>query len=66
VEQEKQIASGVIGDLGENVRMVGKDERNSTEEIIAMDQGKKVDHVLLHALHALLQCPPQKNCLAHV
>jgi len=53
VEEEKQIASGVIGDLGENVRMVGKDERNSTEEIIAMDQGRKVDHV-------------QQNCLAHV
>merc|ERR1719495_944894 len=45
VEEEKQTASGAIGDLGENVRMVGKDERNHLKEMSAMDQRKKVDHV---------------------
>merc|ERR1719187_3005676 len=45
VEEEKQTVSGAIGDLGENVRMVGKDERNHLKEMSAMDQRKKVDHV---------------------
>ena len=48
--EEKQHAIGVIGDLGEDVRMVGKDERNHLLEIIAREQFvasliKKVDHV---------------------
>merc|ERR1719309_1912121 len=45
VEQEKQTVSGAIGDLGGNVRMVGKDERNQWKEMSARDQQKKVDHV---------------------
>jgi len=44
-KEDSQIASGAIGDRGENVRMVGKVERNPTLEIIAREQRKKLDHV---------------------